>query len=271
MVSGEVLHDGGQLVQALVEQLVAATVALQGGQHLVVIPLDGDELQNLLGLLPSDADVLPGEEGGHLLGADLLQLVHGAHDVPGLIREAQHGVEAVQNLPVVHPDLEPLQAQGGEGLIDDGGDLRLVDDVQLAVANDVDVRLVELPEAAPLGALPPVHLADLEAAEGEGQLPIVEGHVLGQGHGEIKAEGQVGVPLQKAVDLLFRLAAGLGQQHLAGLDDGGVQGGEAVEGIGAAQQLHHAVKLYLALGQKLHKAGQGAGFLFCHVNRTPYS
>ncbi len=131
-------------------------------------------------------------------GADLVQLVHGAHDVAGLLRQAQHGVKAVEDLPVVHPDLEALQAQGGEGPVDDGGDLRLVGDVQLAVADDVDVRLIELPEAAPLGPLSPVDLADLEAAEGEGELAVVQGHILGQGDGQVKAEGQVGVPLRES-------------------------------------------------------------------------
>ena len=92
----------------------------------------------------------------------------------------------------------------------------------------------------------------------------MEGHILGQRHGEVKAQGQVGVPLGKAVDLLFRLAAGLGQQHLAGLDDGGVQGGEAVAGVGLAEQLHHSVKLGLSGGEQLHEPGQGAGFLLCH-------
>ena len=71
----------------------------------------------------------------------------GAHDVTGFLRQAQHGVEAVEDLPVVHPDLEPLQSQGGEGLVDDGGDLRLIDDGEPAISDDVDVRLIELPEA----------------------------------------------------------------------------------------------------------------------------
>ena len=83
-----------------------------------------------------------------LIGADLVQLVHRAHHIAGLLGEAQHGVEAVEDLPVVYPDLEALQAQGGEGAVDDGGDLRLVGDVQLPVPDDVDVRLIELPEAA---------------------------------------------------------------------------------------------------------------------------
>ena len=68
-----------------------------------------------------------------------------------------------------------MQAQGGKGLVDDGGDLGLVGDVQRAVADDVDVGLIELPVAALLGPLPTVDLADLEPAEGEGQLVLVEG------------------------------------------------------------------------------------------------
>ena len=88
-------------------------------------------------------------------------------------------------------DLEALQPQNGEGLIDDGEDLRLVADVQGAVSDDVDVRLVELPEPATLSPLPPVDLADLEATEGEGELAVVQRHILGQGDGEVKAEGQV--------------------------------------------------------------------------------
>ena len=64
---------------------------------------------------PAASSVRPSsssEEPPDLVGADLIQLVHGAHDVAGLLRQAQHGVEAVEDLPVVHPDLEPLQPQG---------------------------------------------------------------------------------------------------------------------------------------------------------------
>ena len=209
---GQVLHHGGQLLQALVEDLVPATVALQGGQDGGVVPGDGDEVQNLPGGLVRHP--LLQQQGADLVRADLVQLVHGAHDVPGLGLQALHGVEAGEDLPVVHPDAEALQPQGGEGLVDDGGDLRLVGDVQFAVADDVDVALVELPEPAPLGPLPPVDLADLVPAEGEGQLAVVEGHVLGQGDGEVKAEGQVAVPLGEAVDLLLSLPPALGQQDL---------------------------------------------------------
>ena len=74
--------------------------------------------------------------------------------------------------------------------------------------------LVELPEPAPLGPLAPVDLADLVPAEGESQVGVVEGHILGQGDGEVKAEGQVAVALGEAVDLLLGLPAALGQQDL---------------------------------------------------------
>ena len=68
-------------------------------------------------------------------------------------------------------------------------------DGQSAVADDVDVGLVELPEAAPLGPLSPVNLADLIAAEGEGQVVVVQGHIFGQGHRQVKAQSQVRVAL----------------------------------------------------------------------------
>ena len=69
------------------------------------------------------------------------------------------------------------------------------DDVELAVADDVDVGLIELAEAAALGALAAVDLADLIAAEGEGEVVVVQGHILGQRHRQVKAQRQVGVAL----------------------------------------------------------------------------
>ena len=83
----------------------------------------------------------------------------------------------------------------------------------------------------------------------------MEGHIFGQGHRQVKAEGEVAVALLKAVDLLLRFAAGLGQQHLAGFDDRGVQRGKAIQGIGPAEDLHDALHLLLGGGEELHEAG----------------
>ena len=88
----------------------------------------------------------------------------------------------------------------------------------------------------------------------------MEGHIFGQGDGEIKPKGQVAVPLGEAVDLFLRLAAAFGQEDLRRFNDGGVQRGEAVEGIGGAEGLQHPLKLGLPGGQELHKTGQGPGF-----------
>ena len=62
------------------------------------------------------------------------------------------------------------------------------DDVELAVADDVDVGLIELAEAAALCALAAVDLADLEAAEREGQLAVVLRDILRERYGEVKAQ-----------------------------------------------------------------------------------
>ena len=83
----------------------------------------------------------------------------------------------------------------------------------------------------------------------------MEGHIFGQRHRQVKPQGQVGVALLEAVNLLFGLAAALGQQHLAGLDHRGVQGREAVAAIGGAQNVHHPLQLLLLRRQQLHEAG----------------
>ena len=259
----EVFHHSSQLVQPGVKGLVLAAIGSQLGQDRSVVSLNGHEVQNGLGLLPGEGQVL-GQNPPDLVGADLFQLVGGAHDVPGLVRQALHGIEAIEDLAVIDPDGEIPQTQSGEGAVDDRGDLGLVGDVQLTVADDVDVRLVKLPEAAPLGSLPAIDLPDLEAAEGEGQLVVMQRHIFRQGDRQIKAQGQVAVPLFKAVDLLFGLAAALGQQNLRRFDHRRVQRGKAIETVIFPQDLQKALHLHLPLGQKLHKARQGAGLDLLH-------
>ena len=142
----QIFHHGPQLLQALVKDLAAAPVGLQGGEHFCVGAGDGDELQNFGGGVFGHA---PSIRRALTLSAPILSSLSTVRMIsPGLVGQALHVVEAGEDLPVVHPDLELLQAQGGEGLVDDGGNLRLVGDIQLAVADDVDVALVKLPEPA---------------------------------------------------------------------------------------------------------------------------
>ena len=169
------------------------------------------------------ADIVIGAEDDHL---DLCGARFGILQLPG---------HSAGHIGVVTPD---GAAYVGDCLID-----------QLAVADDVDVRLIELAEPAALRPLAAVYLADLIAAEGEGQVVVVQGHILGKRHRQIKAQRQVGVALLEAVDLFFRLAAALGQQYLAGLDHRRVQRRKAVQAVRPAEDIHHPFHLLLRLGQ----------------------
>ena len=62
------------------------------------------------------------------------------------------------------------------------GSLGVVADRQLILADDVDVALVELAEAAALRALAAIDALDLVAAEREVQLVLVLGDVAREGH-----------------------------------------------------------------------------------------
>ena len=261
--AAEVFRDRRKLVEPLVKQRVLAAVAGERGEHLVICATDRGEAQNIVRLLAGDGKIVR-QNGAHAILADLLQLVHRAHDIAGLLREAQHGIKAVQNFAVVDTDLELFEAETGEHRVDDRGNFRVVRDVQRAVADDVDVRLIELTEAAALSALAAVDLADLVAPERKRQFIIVQRNVLRQRHGEVEAQAQIGVALRKAVDLLLRLAAAFGKQDLAGLEQRRVQRREAVERIGGTDRLHDALHLLLRSGQQLHKARQGAGFYLLH-------
>ena len=257
------LRHGRKLVQAEVKGPVFAAVLLERREDLVVRAADGDKPQNFVSFVCFHAAFIH-EQRADLVRADLVELVDGAHDVAGLFAQTQHGVEAVQDLAVIDADLEPAQAERGEGPVDDRRDLSLVGDGELAVADDVDVGLIELAEAAALGALAAVDLADLVAAERERELAVVQGDVFCQRDGQIEAQGQIAVALLEAVDLLFSLAAALGQQHVGGLDRRGIQRGEAVQAVGPAQDLHNGLHLQLRLRQQLHKSGERMRFDLCH-------
>ena len=83
----------------------------------------------------------------------------------------------------------------------------------------------------------------------------MQGNVLCQRHRQVEAQGEVAVALGEAVDLLFRFAAALGEQHVARFDDGGVERGKAIHAVGRAQHLQKAFHLRLRRGKQLHKAG----------------
>jgi len=66
---------------------------------------------------------------------------------------------------------------------------------------------------------------------------------------QVKPQSQIAVALLKTVDLLFGLAAALGQQNLGILDGGSVQRRKAVQAVGIPEQLHHLFHFLLLLGE----------------------
>ena len=254
----QIANYGFQFLQTQIEKFIPAGVTFQCREHLRIGAADGNEGQNLIRLCLAQSDLV-GQERTHLIGADLLQLIHGAHNIAGLLAEIVHSVKSVQNLAVVDADLETAQTQGSKGLINDGGDFRLVGHVQLAVADDIDIRLIKLTETTALCPLTAVHLADLIPTEGECQLTVVESHILGQRHGQIKPQTQIRVPLLETVHLFFRFAAALGKQNVSRFDHGRIQGSKAVAGVGGTENFHNPLHLLLGTGKQFHKAGQRAG------------
>ena len=98
----------------------------------------------------------------------------------------------------------------------------------------------------------------------------MQGDIFCQRNGVVEAQGQIGVALLEAINLLFRLTAALGQQDLGRLDDGRVDGRKAVKGEVLPQDLQHTLELLLRRRQQLHKAGERAGFQFFHSRSSLY-
>src|SRR5690606_441385 len=147
-------------------------------------------------------------------------------------------------------------------------DLGIVARGQRVLADHVDVALVELAEAAALGALATVHALHLVAAERERQFVFVLGHVARQRHGQVEAQRELRQPLgcllQRAgglgeIDLALGFAAGLGQQDLRELEHRRLDRQEAEALEDPPDRVEHALERDLVAGQQFQDAGRGSG------------
>ena len=234
---------------------------MRGGTHL-------HEGHDLVGDLVGQPEIRAGQRGAHGVGAALVEFVDLAQHqrLAFALGNAQAFEEAAQQLAVVQLDGEIAHAQLGEHRVDDGGHLGVMAHAERVLADHVDVALVELAEAAALGTLAPVHALDLVAPEREGQVVFVLGHVAGQRHGEVEAQGQFGLAaLFKGagglheIHLPLGFAAGFGQQHFGQLENRRFHRQEAEAFIVAADDVQHALEGNLVTGQQLHDPGRGAG------------
>jgi len=234
----------------------------------------GDEGQDLLDLLGRNLEALAHQRFAHVICAALVQLVHFAqHGQLALaFGHAQAFEETAHQLAVVQLDAEITDAQLGEHGVDDGQHFSVVADAQAVLADHVDVALVELAEAATLGTLAAVHALRLVAAEREGQLVLVLGHVAGQRHGQVETQRHLrqravarfgGVGQRTGglheVHLALGLATGLGQQDVGQLEHRRFHRQEPEALVVAADDVQHALERNLLARQQFKGAGRGTG------------
>src|SRR5690606_245246 len=171
----------------------------------------------------------------------------------------------LQDLAVVDPDHEAADPDLAEDRVDDARDLGIVQRAQGAVADDVDVALVEFAEPAGLRPLAAPDLLDLVAAERKGELAEVLGDVAGQRHRQVEMERHFGrriLPFaggeaRQRVDLL--LDDPLGRQDFLAFDRGGLDGREAEALELAADDPQQTLLYQLLLWQPFGKAADRLG------------
>src|SRR5262249_17235469 len=245
----------------------------------------GEQRERLARLAPrgDDAIELGGGLGGHAFLRELAQ-DRFLRLLAGLVERAQYRVRrffadievaqnAFQHLPVVNADAELADRHFLERRVDDARDLRLEEVRERLAADDVDVALIELAEAAALHlrVLAAPHALDLVAPEREGELALAHRDVARERHGQVEAQRAPGRGLvvllrgeaRERVDLL--LGAALRGQHLDALGRGRLDRQEAVALEIAAHEADERVELQLVLRQELLiEALQQGRFYFLH-------
>ena len=181
-----------------------------------------------------------GEQSGHLIGTDLVELVDLAQHAFD-VRQAKATVEPLRQLAIigVHGGLgEAIRAQLFQCGDHDQRQFHFIVVGQVAGADHVDVGLHELAEAAFLRTLATPHLLNLPALERERQRTRVLDHIPAQRHGQIEMQAQTlfNRSVGFMTDLLqtaqqVNLLAGLAffQQRSAGFHRSRLNADEAVE------------------------------------------
>ena len=184
----------------------------------------------------------------------------------GNARRVQH---RRQQRAVIEADVEVVEPQLGQHVRGGRADLGL--DQRRRRADGVHVALEELAEAParrPVGPPDRLHLIALEEL---GQLGLVVGDHAGQRHGEVVAQGQIGLPaglalaaLQDLEDELVALFAVLSQQRLEVLDRRRLDRLEPVALVDARHHGDHVLPAADVVGQEVAHPARGLGSAGAH-------
>ena len=219
-----------------------------------------------------------GKLGRHTVGTDLVELVDG--DERRILLASWHGCgveHRKQHAPVVHTDERAVETESPERVAGRRQQLELGADA--GFAEDVDVALHELAEAALLRALGAPHRSDLHSSEHRRQACPVRRVEPGERHRQVEAQAEVGqvdrvgslddvvgrdAALHDAERQLLVIAAEPRVQPCDVFDDGRLDLGESVRGERLADRREHALATALLSGQEVAHAARGND-VSCHA------
>src|SRR5271168_4611398 len=121
----------------------------------------GNQFQDIVSLIVAQAERDDGFT--HLGGADFVELVDLAQNQALLfgIRDPESGEKAEKDFPVAEMNGEITDFQFLENLHDNGGNFGVIGGVELVLADDVDIALVEFAESSALRTLAAIDALDL--------------------------------------------------------------------------------------------------------------
>jgi Ser-tRNA(Ala) deacylase AlaX len=152
------------------------------------------------------------------------------------------------------------QTQFLEYFIHNFRDLRIIQNMQRIMPDNIDIALIEFPVTPFLFSFSAIDFADLIAVEGKLEFRKMLGNVAGQWNRQIKTQGNIIGALFKAVNLFFRFPAPFGQEHFRLFHYSGIQRIIGVAGKMLADYLQHFFKQPLIFRTQFQNAGKYSWF-----------
>ena len=227
-----------------------------------------DEIDEFVHDVRGKTKGVTGQRCTHRIRAAFVELVHLAQhgSLTLSVGESQPFEPAAHQFAIVDLDRERAKVEVAEHVVDDRRQFGVVAYRQTVLADHVDVALVELAKPSTLRAFAPIHTLDLVTAEWKREIAFVLSHVARERHGQVEAQREFGLLalLHRTgrlheIDLAFRFAAFLGQQHAREFHHRCFDRQETETLEIAPDRVEHRLKRNLVERQQFEHAGHRAG------------